>query len=391
MMNLMSTTNAPSYAAIRNARFKSSKSHVVAIAQRWKETYNALSSDNKLIVDANLEAAKAEFRRTHPTLKKWKDLLLAESKLTKMNNVHIDGTMQRQLDIFWVLTLLNKFVTCKAVPIQVYRPDPTKDEFLAWDGQHTLVLLWLIAVHIMEEDPDTIDIPVNIYHTHSKAEMRSTFLTGNTSEGKKQLEQIDVWDQMVYGVRVDGAKNPLWVEVEKKQAYIEQAGLFVSSKKFNDTDKPGAISRLQEINKLSPESVKYLAKYLALATQLSRAVDEKEMVMMGKFFDRCKLDGVALSDAYIQDLFHVVNTVWDCDFSPTGKFWIKASNAYAAWHTASNALLASLGYPVPTARFKKEPSHGMPYLIAQLKNSLGRPVPKADSSSSFWPLTTSLV
>jgi len=389
LQNLMTATKTA--AAIKNARYNSNASHVRTLKQRWDKTYNAMSPMNQAIVDATLEQAKAEFRRRNPGLKKWADLKLAEAKQVAMNQVGIDGTMQRQLDIFWVLTLLNQFMSTMVVPIQVYRPTKGKDHFLAWDGQHTIVLLWLIATQLLDEDPDTVIIPINLYQSDLKAEMRANFISLNSKEGKKMLEMIDLWEQMVFGVRIDGATNPTWIATEIKQQYIEQAGLFVTAKKFNDHDEAGAITRLQEINKLQPESVKYLAQYLALATKLQRPVEEKEMVMMAHYFDRCRIEGIAVDTGYVSELFQTIYTHWNCDFSPMGKFWIKASNAYGNWHTQSTAHAASLGINVPTPRFNKEPVHGFPYLIAQLDKSMTKKVPASDSKSSFWPLASDLV
>ena len=256
MMNLQSLMTATkTAAAIKNARFSSTKSNIRTIKQRWDETYNQLSDFNKLVVDTTLEQAKAEFRRRNPGLKKWADLKLAEAKSVVMSEVNIDGTMQRQLDIMWVLRLLNNFMSTMVVPIQVYRPVAGKNKYLAWDGQHTIVLLWLIATQLLEEDPDTIIIPVNLYQSDLKAEMRANFISLNSKEGKKMLEAIDLWEQMVFGVRLDGSTNPLWVATELKQKHIESVGLFVTSKKFGDEDEPCAITRLKDLYKLHPESV----------------------------------------------------------------------------------------------------------------------------------------
>jgi hypothetical protein len=386
----LATHSATSYAATKNAQYSNTKSSVRTIAQRWQETYNNLSDYNKLIVDMTLEQAKAEFRRRNPNMKKFKQMALAEAKNAMMRQVNIDGTMQRQLDIFWVLKLLNDFMETMVVPIQVYRPDPAKDEYLAWDGQHTLVLLWVIAVHIFEEDPDNLVIPVNIYKSSLKAQMRNTFITLNSKAGKKQLEKIDLWQQMVCGTRIDGATDPTWLDVELKQQHIERVGLFVTSEKFNDQNEPGAISRLIEIEKLSANAVKNLAVYLALATKLQRSVKEKEMVMMAHYFDRCEQDKLSVDNAYIAELVSVIDKHWSCDLAAQGKFWIKASNAYANWHKASNAALVAAGFTAPAPRFSSEKVHGFPYLIAQLQKSMTRAVPKSDSNSTFWPLSTDL-
>jgi hypothetical protein len=384
MMNLQTLVAATkTAAAIKNAQYTSTKSHVRTIKQRWDETYKNLSSWNQQIVDAQLEAAKDEFRRRNPNMKKWQDMKLAEAKSVLMTQIGIDGTMQRQLDIFWVLKLLNQFASTMVVPIQVYRPVAGSDDYLAWDGQHTIVLLWLIATQLFDEDPATIIVPVNLYHSNLKAEMRANFISLNSKEGKKMLEAIDLWQQMIFGVRIDGATHPDWIATELKQQYIEQAGLFVTSKKFNDHDEPGAISRLQEINKILPVSVKALAKYLMLSTQLQRPVEEKEIVMMAHYFDRCRIENIVVDDAYVAELFQVVNKLWKCEFEPTGKFWVKAGNAYHSWHNAT----AGTVWP---GKFKKEPVHGFPYMIAQLKKSLTKTVPASDSNSSFWPLSADL-
>jgi hypothetical protein len=378
MLHLTTNSVGTSYAQSKNARFSSTKSNIRAIEQRWKETYNSLPKNQQQLVDHALAGAVAEFRRRNPTIKKWNQLLLAEAKSVLINNIKIDGTMQRQLDIFWVLKLLNQFMATMVVPIQVYRPDAKKDEYLAWDGQHTIVLLWLIATQILETDLNEIVVPVNLYHSNLKAEMRTNFISLNSKEGKKQLELIDIFEQQVFGVRVDGSKNPIWVEAERKQQYIEKHGLFVTAKKFGDEDQPGAITRLQEINKLTADSVDWLCEYLAHSTKLARPVEEKEMVMMAHFFDRCRLAGVKVDSAYIASLSVVIDNLFNGDFSPTGSFWTKASIAYQNWHAVNS-------YSQSGARFNKEPVHGFPFLIAQLQKSFGKPVPRSDSKSEFWP------
>jgi hypothetical protein len=371
------------YAQAKNARFSSTKSNIVSIAKRWKETYNALPSYQQRLVDSSLESAKAEFRRRNPNIKRWADMKLAEAKSVLMSAVQIDGTMQRQLDIFWVLKLLNHFMSTMVVPIQVYRPNKEKDEFLAWDGQHTMVLLWLIATQLFEENPEELIVPVNLYQSDLKAEMRANFISLNSKEGKKQLEAIDIFEQQVFGVRVDGSQNPIWVETERKQQHIEAAGLFVTAKKFGDDNEAGAITRLQEINKLTTECVNCLCKYLAHVTKLARPVEEKEMVMMAHFFDRCRLSGIQITEQYIADLALTLDNLFGADFSPTGKFWTKASNAYHEWHEINTN-----GYS--PGRFNKEPVHGFPFLIAQLRKSFNHKVPANDSKSEFYPAEENL-
>jgi hypothetical protein len=387
MMNFTVMPQNTTYAKLRNGRFNLTSSNIRTIEQRWKETYDNLPLFQQMAVDNALESAKAEFRRRNPNLRKWKDVadILAEAKSVIMSKISIDATMQRQLDIEWVLTLLNRFMATMVVPIQVYRPNKDSDEFLAWDGQHTLVLLWLIATQIMEVDPEKIEIPVNVYASKLKAEMRANFISLNSKEGKKVLEAIDLWDQMVYGVRVDASENPDWIEVEKKQQIIETFGMFVTAHKFGDTSEAGAISRLQEINKLDVATVGWLCLYLAAAGATERPVAEKEIVMMAYFFDKCRLArNITVDKAFVFDIANVAKRLWAADFTPNSVFWTKASNAYANWHN-------KFGDALTTPRFNKEPIHGFPFLIEQFKKELpDRQFPNGRTNSEFYPDVTDL-
>jgi hypothetical protein len=208
--------------------------------------------------------------------------------------------------------------------------------------------------------------------------MRANFISLNSKEGKKQLELIDIFEQQVFGVRVDGSMNPIWIEAERKQQHIERHGLFVTAKKFGDEDQPGAITRLQEINKLSSDSVDWLCEYLAHSTKLARPVEEKEMVMMAHFFDRCRLANIAVDSKYIASIAAVIENLFNGDFSPMGQFWTKAGIAYQNWHAVNS-------YSHSGARFNKEPVHGFPFLIAQLQKSFNGSLPRSDSKSEFWP------
>lgn len=375
------TINQTTYADIKNSRFNKNTSNVITAHQRWDETYKNLSSSMKDRVDYLLESAKAEFRRRNPQYKNWSSLPLAEAKPLKMSEVFIDATMQRQLDIFWVLNLLSQFQATKVVPIQVYKNED--DKYLAWDGQHTLMLEWLIATQIFEVNPDKIEIPVNVYQSNLKAEMRANFVSLNSKEGKKQLDPIDIWEQQIFGVRIDKSTNPLWIDAEQKQQKIEAMGMFVTAKKFGDDDEPGAITRLQEINKLDVDTVGHLMQYLAFVGGTERSIIEKEMVMMAHFFDRCKIAGINVNVPYIADIATACLKDFNADFTPHGKFWTRAENAYHNWYAVHGRG--------DRGRFNKEPVHGSPFLMAQLRKSCPHlKIPYTSSQSEFRPDTADL-
>lgn len=373
------------YAAVKNARFSLKASQIRTIKQRWDETYNSLPSHQQAAIDYGLQAAIAEFRRRNPGINNLTVLKksLAKAWTVKMSQVGIDDTMQRQLNIAWVLTLLNVFVATKVIPIHVYQPNPDEDSYLAWDGQHTLVLLWLICTQIFGADPETFEIPVNVYASHQKAEMRSCFIDLNSEEGKKMLDLFDKIEQMIYGVRVDGSKNPIWELAEKKQQIVESHGLFLTSKKFGDDHMPGAISRMQEINKMQPESLSWLCDYLVAVGAQHRAVEEKEMVMMAYFFERCRLAKLTLSQEQVFAIANMAKTNWGADFSPSGRFWARVSIAYHNWHNEH----IGHGY----ARCNKEPVHGYPFLAEQVKKNIkGFGKLNNNTSSEFVPSPSDL-
>ena len=383
MMNFQSgASNATTqnYAAQKNARFSLTASQIRTIKQRWDETYNALPRIQQQAINSALSAAIAEFQRRHPNIKGTKDLKkqLARAWTVKMSQVCIDDTMQRQLNIAWVLTLLNVFVATKVIPIHVYQPDPNVEQYLAWDGQHTLVLLWLICTQVFAEDPEDFEIPVNVYASHQKSEMRGCFIDLNSEEGKKMLDLFDKIEQMIYGVRVDGSQNPLWMLAEQKQQIVESRGLFLTSKKFGDDHMPGAISRMQEINKMDPESLAWLCDYLVAVGAQHRAVEEKEMVMMAYFFERCRLAKLKLTNQQVYDVAGLALAKWGADFSPTSRFWAKVSRAYGNWHAEH------IVYGTP--RCNKEPIHGFPFLAEQVKQGVkGFAKLSSNTSSEFVP------
>jgi hypothetical protein len=378
-------TTSNNYAAVKNGRFSLTASQIRTIKQRWDETYSSLPQIQQRTIDNALSSAIAEFRRRNPNIKGTKDLKkqLAKAWTVRMSQVCIDDTMQRQLNIAWVLTLLNVFVSTKVIPIHVYQPDPDEELYLAWDGQHTLVLLWLICTQVFAEDPETFEIPVNVYASHQKAEMRGCFIDLNSDEGKKMLDLYDKIEQMIYGVRVDGSENPTWKLAEEKQTVVENHGLFLTSKKFGDDHMPGAISRMQEINKMPVVSLTWLCDYLVHVGAQHRAVEEKEMVMMAYFFGRCRLAGLKLTQQQVYSVADLAKQYWGADFTPTSRFWAKVNNAYTNWHNVHGA------YTNP--RCNKEPIHGYPFLAEQVKKSLkGFEKLASNTGSEFKPAVEDL-
>lgn len=105
---------------------------------------------------------------------------------------------------------------------------------------------------------------------------------------------------------------------------------------------------------------------------------------MGHYFERCRQDNIPVDDAYITDLYLLFRRLFNCDFSPDGPFWAKAGMAYKNWH----ALQPANGNV--HIRFVKEPMHGEPFLLAQMKKSFTHATPRGISNTPFWPAPSDL-
>lgn len=387
IISTVTANSTQSYAAVRNKRFSNKNGLSVTIAKRWNDLIAAMTLSEQASVQQQLNNAIAEFKRRMPHVKSWDDLDLVESKTVTMTAIYIDVTIQRLLDVNWVLKILNKFKETMVMPISLYKDD--NGVYHARDGQHTLIMLWLVATKILGLNPDTVQIPVNIYKDKTRSEVRENFITSN-SDGKLPLDAFDIYEQKVTGVRVDNSKNPEWIEAERKQQHIENNGLFITSKKFGDEKQPGAISRLHEINKMSVDAVKNCCEYLKLVGCDKRPVEEKEMVMMGQFFDRCyhaeqkykynKEDGdpkVVVNTAFITDLAKITTQLWNADFAPDSVFWKKGAVAYVNWHTTTGINTKP--------KFLSEPVHGLPFMLACLNKHFPYAIPQNRSTSEFTP------
>lgn len=380
MLSFSATTIAPSYAQIKNARFASQASNILSIQDRWDTTFNSLPVNRQKVVDQSMSYAIDEFRSRNPHLNTWEDVqaLLPDTKWVPMSVNFIDATMQRLLKQLWSIEIVNGFQPHVVAPIQVYKPALDKEVYVAWDGQHTLIALWLIATQIFGRDPSTVMVPVNVYKTNQKALMRDGFIGRNGGDYVAALDQFDKIEQMIYGTRIDSSGNPAWHVIERKQTIIESHDLFLTKADFGDAHLPGAISRMQEFMSLSEDSLAHLCDYLVAAGCYHRPAQEKELVMMAYFFDRCRVEKVPVSTQLILDVAQVTKQRWKSDFSPSSNFWARCSCAYYIWHKQHVKGV--------DARFNKEPTHGYPFLIEQFKKDLPQHVfPMSSTGSNFVP------
>jgi hypothetical protein len=196
--------------------------------------------------------------------------------------------------------------------------------------------------------------------------------------------------QMIYGVRLDGSNNPIWVEAEKKQQYLEHNGLFATADKFGDTNQPGAISRLDEINKYEPAVVKELAMYLGLSAQDQRPVDPKEMYIMGNWFAMSKSERAEYTQEDMYRLYDLFKKKFNADFSPDGPFWKLVEGAYLKYKEKEHQMMRNM-FGENADMFIKQPKlnkdwiQGVTYLWHLVNKHYTGPIPKLTINTPFTP------
>lgn len=394
----MNAVVAQSYASQVNSKYLTNNSVFVDAKDRLNQTIANLPGQAQNTMWGRIKKIAQHFSEKFPEKKKFEDLEIVESIMMPMSDILIDTTMQRQLNLTWVLYIVANFREVMAQPIQIYRvvnpssdlkyyPAGDRGLYASWDAQHTMLALYIIAVYVFGQDPAKIMLPVNIYKVSKKADIRENFIAGNSDEGKKLLDDIDIFMQQVFGVMVDGSQNPRWKESAEKQRHLAAADLFVTNDKFNDTHMPGAISRMQEIKKYDSEIIR---KFTVYATAVmpngvpNRPIASQEIEIMCAWFHMALQGGVEYTDAQIVDLADHLNALFGADFHESSVFWNQARAAYANWHIKYWSKFPADEQPKHMS-FSKNWRNGGAFLWHQLRKTWNGPVPKMNYDIAFKP------
>ena len=387
-----------SYASQQNSQYNHTGSKYVDLARRFNETISGMVRIKQTGARSMIANACKQFQKRFPHIKKFSDLDLAEAKKIKLSEIYIDITIQRLLNLPWVAEILSKFREAQADPIKLYEviaggdleddfPLGTK-LFASWDAQHTAVVFWIIAVMILKQDPDKVDVPCIIYPVKNRADIRMNFVNGNSDLGKLRLDSIDLFRQMVLGVRLDGNTNDKWVEAELKQQHLEEADLFVTAEKYGDTNMPGAISRMAEIDKYTSDIIRKFCLYTT-TIPTPRPIDSQEIEIMCAWFNMAKEDGINYTDDEVVDLGDHLHELFGGNFHESSPFWAKVRNAYENWHKKYYAALPQQHQP-KHMKMSKNWNTGGTFLWHQLTKTWSGRVPALNNTTPFIPAAKDL-
>lgn len=368
------------HAQIINEQYLKSDSHFVTLRERLNEALKMAP-----LYEALLVGMIDEFKRRHKDWKTFADLLLCQAIQVSMDKILIDTTMQRSLNLRHVLNILQHFRSTMIMAIQVYEDENKPGYYIAWDGQHTAITLYIILTKVFGEQVAKAIVPVVVYNVKHKLEIRRNFILLN-GDAKEELDFIDKYKQMVHGANIDGADDQEWVDTAKKNNYLAEAGLFATHSKFGDDDKPGAFSLLADTlmskslkTRKDPEVTRMFARYWTFLNQ-ERAVEPKEARQLYEYFNLCFEQKIKVDDAYLLEFVQFTKDNFEADFSPTGPFWDKVKMAYESWYAKANPD----SYQEFGLRgFTSEMRTGIPFLIAQLKKSTKLKVPVFTPNNGF--------
>lgn len=346
-----------SYASQVNKRFHKSQSQYVDIATRLEEAIKHAGWRAETV-----EQAAKEFAIRNKHIRSAKHIRLCSAQKTMMDKIVIDITLQRELSIQHLVSILTKFKQILVMPICVYEDPMAPGKYVCWDGQHTIVMLYIIYAQILGEDISNIEVPIVIYPSTMKAEMRECFIMLN-GEAKKPLADIDIFYQKIYGVRTDGSTNADWLLAEAKQQALESNDMFATDEKFGDEKQPGAFSRLVELtsDNYTLEVTQAFCKYFKAVCNSNRPVLPKESLMLYEYFDLCLSSGITLDDAYISKVASALQVMDNGDFNAS-TFYNTAKESYQEWFRNNkpnpDGTLWGITYPLNRI--------AMTFLIAQI-------------------------
>jgi hypothetical protein len=382
-----------SYAAQQNAQYNHTGSKFVDLGTRFNDTISNLPRIKQSGVRSMINNACNEFQKKHKHITCFEDLDLAIAGETIMSDILIDITIQRVLNLPWVAEILTNFREPQADPIKLYKVVAGGDLadqypvgtvlFASWDAQHTAIVYWIIAVMIFKQDSKKVKVPSIEYKVKNRADIRMNFVGGNSDKGKLRLDAIDLFRQMVLGVRLDGNIDAKWLEAELKQQHLEESDLFVTAEKFGDTHMPGAISRMAEIDKYTSDIIRKFCLYTT-TIPTPRSIDSQEIEIMCAWFNLAKEDGIDYTDDEVISIGNHLHQLFGADFHESSSFWIQVRTAYENWHKKYYAGLPAQHQP-KHVKMSKNWNTGGTFLWHQLNKTWGGRIPALNASTPFIP------
>ena len=331
------------YAQKRNKIFENTLDKTISsINDRIEYVYGLSESNQRL--RAGTEDSLLEFEMRYEEMQDPEFFYskLANRRITEtMANIVIDMRLQRVPTMEAIQKYIRNYRWYKVQPIKVFVwVDPNgKEHLVCWDGQHTLIMLYLIATQVHKLNPSEVQIPVNITDGITIEEARESLMSEN-GEGRVLFDAVDMHEQGVFARRDTGSKVKSHVLAEQLQQHLEDNFMFLANPRRGEMDKPGALTRTQEF--LDPTYshlvTKYFAQWFNGLNGSSRPAFGVEVAAMYNFFNQCVNSGMELDRRYIKQVAMVCRSVTGDDFDGN-MVWDRVRKIYEVYFRSTQAEL----------------------------------------------------
>lgn len=375
-----------SYAHVQNQKFNTYIDEYVNIQHRVQALINSRPE-----LEEDFRECAREFRRRYPEFKTYSEMTQCMvgqgvDGYQSLLETDINATMQRDPDGDWLVQILGDFDPILVNPVRCYR-DPYRTDGgnlrnVAWDGQHTTMVLYILGVWGFELDPGEISIPIALYPGQDRAAIRRQFMYYNSGAGNKPLDAIDLFKQYVYGYNNDGNREFMFERCYEIQQLAQHYNLFFTHEKFGDDKQPGAVSRLSEVmNRNYSVNILDQVMYYHSITNPRSVVYPLEMDNLCHYFKACAAQDIQVDHAYIDRMAETLEKVTKNSWAEGSLKHTKVVAAYRRWfeHAKSQGIIQS-----DRAPRCNQTEVGPVWLSQCLKhNDPGFPVPEFPDGMTF--------
>ena len=383
------------HAQIRNARFNQSSSVFVSAKQRVDDYCQLVPGARN-----ELNNAIKDFKSKNKNMV-WDQVKFVKAEKCKLSQIRIDDTMNRPLDWKHVIKIIKKFSSTRVMAVNVYEDPLAPGCFIAWDGQHTTIVLYIISVLILGQAIGDIEIPITISPTSNKEEIRINFIELNSEEGKLALSVLALMEQKIYGVTVDNSANPKWIDAANKFKILADVDIFLTSKDYRDQNEAGALTHIKSIDSEPLDIVEMFAKYWSYRKNYeNRRVESKELIHMNYLFNLAKKDDIVWGDEDLESIVDIFWNCFNCEFTGGDHldiFWQKLDKAYQSWYDKvyREPLPGEEDFRPTRLKMTKDGKHqetyGAVFMIKQLETSgFTGALPTFKHEAGFLPKKTDL-
>jgi hypothetical protein len=382
VLQLMPQVAAACYADEANQVYQVGDSNFLDLGQRLETSFHKPEDKTRL---KNVVNKLRQYIQTCD-ITSWDQWKFVQSQSVSLDKILIDTTIQRELKVSWVLEILDNFRAIEINPIRVYADANRPGAWSCWDGQHTAIVLYVLAKYVMKVNPAKVQIPVNIYQTDQKPEMRQSFISQNGGSGNLDMDDVELHRQYVLAYRVDG--NARYADNHRIQCALERNKLFVCAPHSQESYQPGAISNCGP-ELLNPKyKVQHKENFCSLMDALgcnNDAIDAKEPWIWIWYFQWCEMSGVKVDQQYLDDLSDCINDIYEDQYS-ADRLVSRAKHSYEEWLKKNNVY----GYNTLTGTQWRQDNRKygtLAYLIEMLKAHSNLAVPQPQRI--FWTVPAS--